>query len=94
MKADLDKSEVVLVGRWIYQNGQVEEDDTAKRIDFLVENHLRRLCASDDGWRVLLIDDRDGRYWELSYPDSASHGGGAPKLEVLSEALVRAKYQL
>lgn len=32
------------------------------------------------GWRIVYIEDRTQRKWLLDYPDSAGHGGGAPRV--------------
>lgn len=91
---DLKNDEQVLVGRWLDRQGRVEKDEVAARIDFLVGNRLERIAASGDGWDVLFIDRNDGRFWELSYPDSQAHGGGAPMLKAIDAAAVKKKYGL
>lgn len=91
---DLKKDEQILVGRWLDRQGRVEKDEVATRIDFLTSNRLERIAASGDGWDVLFVDRNDGRFWELSHPDGASHGGGAPMLKAIDAAAVKKKYGL
>ncbi|HSN71721.1 MAG TPA: Imm27 family immunity protein [Steroidobacteraceae bacterium] len=55
-------------------------DDPSQRIQWLIETALERITADQDGWTVLYRDPTDGRFWELSYPQSHLHGGGPPRL--------------
>ena len=32
----------------------------------------KKIGTSEDGWGIVYIDSLDGRYWELTYPDSGS----------------------
>jgi hypothetical protein len=64
----------------------------AARIQELIDGYLAEVARTDDGWAVLYRDPGDGRLWELTYPDSAHHGGGAPKLAVVSSDQARARY--
>lgn len=91
---DLGIDEQILVGSWLDKQGRMEMDEVSARIEFLIRNRLDRIGASGDGWDVLFVDRNDGRFWELSYPDSASHGGGAPILKVIDAAAVKKKYGL
>lgn len=94
MILDLEKDEQILVGHWLDRQGRVEMDEVSARIEFLIRNRLDRIGASGDGWDILFVDRNDGRFWELSYPDSTSHGGGAPMLKALDAAAVKKKYGL
>lgn len=87
-------AETEIIGCWLVVQGKLEADDAARRIDELVTSHLKALADSDDGWSRLYQDPSDGRYWELTYPDSASHGGGAPRLTAISRELVAACYKI
>ncbi len=82
------------MGNWIIQAGSVVADDVSKRIEALIGNTLKEVGSSEDGWGVLYIDSSDGRYWELTYPDSDAHSGGAPKLSVMAVEQAKAKYGL
>jgi len=67
-------------------------DAMAHRIARLVDQHLRELARSPDGWSALYQDPRDNRLWELTYPQSELHGGGAPRLAVVSPADADSRY--
>lgn len=79
-------SEHEFVGGWHFVDGEVVADDVAIRISWLVENHLERVGSSAlaGDWEVVFKDPNDGRYWLLDYPHSEQHGGGPPRLRVLS----------
>ncbi len=65
-------------------------DQVCERIDKLTSTYLE-LIASEN-WRVLYLDPADGRYWELSWPQGEMHGGGSPRLSVISSADAIAGY--
>ena len=77
MSLPLRSGETELVGNWVVQAGSVVADDVSKRIEVLISSTLKEIGSSEDGWDVLYVDPSDGRYWELTYPDSGAHGGGA-----------------
>lgn len=84
--------ETQIVGRWLMKDGQLTADQQALRIQQLINSYLIKVSRSVDGWTVLYRDPNDNRYWELTYPDSATHGGGAPSLSVISVELAKARY--
>jgi hypothetical protein len=88
----LDES--VLIGSWIVKNNSVIADEVSKRIENLINNTLKMVGVSDDGWEKLYIDPHDNRYWELTFPNNESHGGGAPKLAVVNIQSVKFKYHI
>jgi hypothetical protein len=88
----LKPNEVELVGKWIVVNGAVDGDDTCKRIEELIACPLQQVGSTDAGWTKLFIDKADGRYWELTYPNSDWHGGGPPMLTCVTEEFARSKY--
>ena len=92
MKQRLGKDEHLLVGKWIFQDGKVVEDDTSKRIKYLIHNVLNKIANSQDGWEALYLDPSDHRYWELTYPQSSLHGGGAPTLKNIARKEAILKY--
>jgi hypothetical protein len=94
MNQPLNSSETELLGSWINQAGSIVADDVSNRIEVLVSNTLKEVGTSADGWDVLYIDPSDGRYWELTYPNSGAHGGGAPKLSVVTVVQAKTKYGL
>jgi hypothetical protein len=82
--------ETDLFGKWEVVDGQVVSDATAERINALVDKYLEKVAGS--GWETLFRDPSDGRYWELTYPESSWHGGGPPRLTNLSPDQARGKY--
>jgi hypothetical protein len=88
----LQSHESELVGRWEVKHGRAVGDATTRRIKWLVENSLRELGSDSTGWDVLYRDPHDGRLWELTYPQSGSHGGGPPRLTLLDLKGAQDKY--
>jgi hypothetical protein len=84
--------ETDLIGTWRRVGNTVEADSTAHRIDRLVKNQLRQLAQDSSGWDVLYQDPNDGRFWELTYPNSDWHGGGPPRLTCMPFNAAREKY--
>ena len=66
--------------------------DDARRIHELTGGELTRIASAENGWSTLYRDPSDGRHWELTYPLSHMHGGGPPRLAVISLEEARAKY--
>ncbi|KXK34907.1 MULTISPECIES: Imm27 family immunity protein [Nitrosomonas] len=91
---NIQPAETKIVGKWILENGKLVADAVTKRIDYLTNNKLVEVGRSDDGWSVLYFDKADERYWELSYPESELHGGGAPSLETVSQDAAIKKYKI
>jgi hypothetical protein len=89
---ELRSDETRLVGTWKVQDGRLQADDVARRINSLVANVLRKRAASPDGWTVLYQDPGDGRFWELTYPQSEMDGGGPPELREIASQEVAKKY--
>lgn len=94
MIKSLGKNETELVGGWIQENGSVVSDGISQRIEYLIQNKLKKVTSSDDGWDQLYLDAESSCYWELSRPESESHGGGAPVLKKLSFTAAKSKYQV
>jgi hypothetical protein len=84
----LQPSELALTGRWVLSNENVIADPVCERIEWLVNNHLKKNGTSECGWEILFTDPIDGRYWLLSYPQSHMHGGGPPDLKVVGTEFV------
>ncbi len=82
----IDPRERALVGKWIVQGVAPEADETSRRIDSLIANHLIEVARSKDGWSRLFRDPSDGRLWECTYPQSDLHGGGPPALLCINSA--------
>jgi hypothetical protein len=94
MTEELRCDEVELIGNWNVRGRSVVADDVSLRIDALTNKLLKEIAVSDDGWAILYVDPKDGRYWELTYPDNESHGGGAPKLSVILPEQARLEYNM
>ncbi len=90
----LELSEKQLIGKWQITNGVPKPDEISERIDYLISKVLVRFSSSEDGWSVLYQDKEDGRYWELTYPESELHGGGPPTLTWLSFEEVKKRYKI
>lgn len=91
---ELKPEEHDLTGKWQLVDGQVVADATTLRIEALVEHQLDKLSTDSSGWDTLFRDPQDGRFWELTFPDSSLHGGGPPRLTQLSEQDARSKYNV
>ena len=81
-----------LTSAWLVEGDQVIADEVCQRIDLLVEGHLQLIDSADAGWSRLYLDLADGRYWELTYPQSEMHGGGPPRLAHISADAAKIKY--
>jgi hypothetical protein len=90
--AELDREERELLGAWVERDGGRTLDDVDRRIFWLVTRRLVPRGITHGGWEQLYQDPRDGRYWELSFPEGSLHGGGPRRLTCMSEAAARAKY--
>lgn len=93
MHPDLHPDESDLLGQWRDIGSRIEGDAVTARIGRLTAERLERLGAAG-GWELLYRDPRDGRLRELIYPHSELHGGGPPRLHLLSPAEAQAKYRL
>ena len=81
-----------IAGGWTNAQGHTEADDNCNRITELTSKFLREIARDSSGWDTLYVDPEDGRFWELTYPNSEMHGGGPPHLKCLSRTEVREKY--
>jgi hypothetical protein len=92
---DLEPGESELHGQWIAQpDGRVAADPVDERIRWLTINRLEPLGTSSDGWDWLFRDPRDGRLWELTYPQGSLHGSGPRRLAVIDREMALARYGL
>jgi hypothetical protein len=92
--ARLLPDETIIEGQWIVVRGEAVADSATLRIEELVASHLAPIAASADGWSKLFRDPVDGRLWEHTYPQSEMHGGGPPRLEVISLDEGRLRYSV
>jgi hypothetical protein len=93
---NLKPDEIDLVGGWTIDGTRASSDSVERRIKDLVQHHLQKVVVSPDtgGWETLYRDPSDGRFWELTYPQSDMHGGGPMRLTNISAANAAAKYRL
>jgi hypothetical protein len=89
---DLDPSETDLVGAWDGSRDEPRLDAVDRRIFWLVTRRLAARGVASGGWDQLYVDPRDGRFWELTFPEGSLHGGGPRRLTCLSESAAREKY--
>lgn len=89
IKAD----EIEIKGNWVAEGGSVVADDNCRRIDWLTAN-LQRIYTDNSGWEILYQNPEDGRFWELTYPESGCHGGGPPSLRNITEEIAKTKYNM
>ena len=94
MRRRIFPEETAIVGTWLVESGRPTADQTSRRIDELIGNYLMEVASSDGGWSCLYRDPNDGRYWELTYPDSCLHGGGAPQLRTIAQDEAATRYRI
>lgn len=91
----LNKQETELVGQIIFDGKFSKKDNVYQRIIWLRNNYLKELAVDESGWEILYQDPYDHRYWELTFPDSEAHGGGAPKLSSVElNEPIKKKYKI
>ena len=90
----LKPNEIELRGGRELEGNSVKADNISERIESLISSYLVEINEDESGWSKLYQDPEDKRYWELSYPESEIHGGGAPLLRNLSLQEVKKKYQI
>jgi hypothetical protein len=92
MKTVLNVNENSLIGAWKLVDGTMKQDSTCERIQWLTESVLREISVDGNNWTALYQDPADGRYWELSYPQSHMQGGGPPALQFLDKKTAKERY--
>lgn len=90
LKQHLNPGEHILVGKWSVVDGTMQRDEVCLRIEYLVSDVLQKISV--ESWEALYRDPVDGRFWELTWPQSHLHGGGPPQLQHLTDELARRKY--
>ncbi|MDR6990216.1 Imm27 family immunity protein [Luteimonas sp. 3794] len=88
----IPKEESLITGRWVLEDGRPVADENCRRIELLVRDHLKEVARDDSGWNIIYLDPRDGRLWELNYPEAESHGGGPPQLQRVTAEEVEKNY--
>jgi len=80
----LRSNEECIVGGWEVVDGVTVEDYNTRRVFYVTSNLLHVIGEDPSAWRTLYQDKSDGRYWQLSYDNSDTHGGGTPLLRCIS----------
>ena len=94
MELTLSSEEKLLVGGWVTIGDSVKLDKLSYRVDWLITKYLIKVHEDESGWSTLFADPKDGRYWELTYPTSETHGGGSCRLENISISDAEMRYKL
>lgn len=89
---NLQPNETELVGEWKVTDGKMVGNEACNRIDHLINRVLQKIGCDESGWDILYRDPNDGRFWQLTYPQSQMHGGGPPRLAFISVEQAKAKY--
>ena len=89
---NFSKKEKELIGHWEFRDGKMYKDENTKRVEWLIENYLKKVGSDASGWNILYIDPGDNRLWELTYPQGQMQGGGPPSLTNISEEEAKKKY--
>jgi hypothetical protein len=92
IRRDLQPDERQLVGGWAERDGRRELDEVDRRIFWLVSRRLVPRGQANHGWDQLYQDPRDGRFWELTFPEGSLHGGGPRRLECVAALVAAEKY--
>jgi hypothetical protein len=89
---ELGAEERQLAGAWVERDGARTLDQVDRRIFWLVTRRLVLRGIAHAGWEQLYEDPRDGRFWELTFPEGSLHGGGPRLLTCLGAEAARRKY--
>jgi hypothetical protein len=87
-------TETAISGKWIFNGTKMCADAACERIEWLTQHHFRQVAVMDNGWTTLFFDSVDGRFWERTFPQSEMHGGGPPRLAVISYEEAQIRYLL
>ena len=88
----IEPHETLIQGEWQIVEGRAIADASALRIRALIDTALEKIGSTSGGWETLYRDRRDGRFWELFYPQGGMHGGGPESLRVIEAAEAAHKY--
>lgn len=89
---DLERDEQLLAGSWIATDEGLIPDAVDQRIFWLVSRRLLVRGQANGGWDQLYVDPRDGRLWELTFPEGSLFGGGPRRLACMGVETAIAKY--
>jgi hypothetical protein len=88
----IEPHETLIEGKWQIIEGRSVADASALRIRALIDTELEKIGSTSGGWESLYRDRRDGRFWELFYPQGEMHGGGPESLRFIDAAEAAHKY--
>ncbi len=88
----IDPHETSIRGDSQFMGGRMVADPSALRIRALIDTELEKIGSTSGGWETLYRDRRDGRFWELFYPDSQMEGGGPESLRSIDNTEAAHKY--
>jgi hypothetical protein len=54
--------------------------------DDYAAQHLSKIWVDEVAWRKGFVCPESGQLWVMDFPDSELHGGGPPRLRVVSDA--------
>ncbi len=89
IKAD----ETSIIGNWIFDGPERFADENCKRIEWLINNSLKKVAKDYSGWETLYMDPNDERYWESIFLQGEMHGGGPKSLILISKEAALKKYK-
>ena len=89
-----DENEIV--GEWVLDGTRLQKNVAAERIEHLTSEVFEKIAVSKEagGWETLFRDPADGRLWERTFPKGHMHGGGPPRLAVISAETAKRKYSI
>ena len=76
----IKSTENKISGSWNFSDGKMIEDENCRRIKFLTSEVLNEIAEDESGWWTLYVNKEDNSYWELTFPQNETHGGGPPEL--------------
>jgi hypothetical protein len=88
----VDSPHTEYIGGRYFKDGVMHADEVTEFIEREATGYLDQLGADETGWNLLYRDRRDGRYWEMTYPQSSLQGGGPPALRLLAMDEVRSRF--
>ena len=88
----IDPHETSIRGEWQFVDGRMVADPSLLRIRALIDTELEKIGNTSGGWETLYRDRRDGRFWELFYPQGEMQGGGPESLQFIDSAEAAHKY--
>jgi hypothetical protein len=88
----IEPHETMICGEWQVVEGRMAAGPSVLRIRALIDTELEKIGTASGGWETLYRDSRDGRFWELFYPDGEIQGGGPESLRSIDTAEAAHKY--